>query len=174
MNLKNAIHGNATQESGHDFFLQNPKGGGRQKTIGFVLLLALSCGVALGGKIDQKDPEWFMKLPVTRDLRPRFVLFSWTAQNDLRQFALISDRDGTQEHRFIDKFNARHTPGMSIRELEGKLAKLPKGCLISWMGDEPHKLDHANQQVVRRLKKFVERLEVDLQLNNYRYESPDV
>lgn len=144
------------------------------RTIRLVLLLALSCGVALGGKIDERDPDWFMKLPVYRDLRAKFVLFSWRAQNDLRRFALISDRDGTQEHRFIDKFDARHTPGMSILELEERLAKLPRACVVSWMRDKPHKLDHANQEIVHRLKKLARRLKIDLQLDSYRYEDPDV
>ena len=142
--------------------------------IWFVLQSVLSCGVALGGKIDEKDPDWFMKLPVYRDSRAKFVLFSWTTQNNLRRFAIISDRDGTQEHRFIDKFDVRRTPGMSALELEERLTQLPRGCVVSWMRDKPHKLDHANQEIVHQLKKLAQRLRIDLQLDSYRYEDPDV
>ncbi len=172
--IASAIHGGMTQENYSESLVRKARAWrGRRKVIPIVFMIAVSCGAALGGKIDEKDPKWFMKLPVIRDdSRPAFILFSWGARSNSRRFALILDRDGTQQNRFLDRFDARYTTGIGIRELEGKLAKLPKGRVVTWMADEPRKLDHADQKLVRHLQKYAREIGIDIRLNYYLYHDP--
>ena len=116
---------------------------GRQKAIGLLLIIALSLGTTLNAEPSRGKEKSYMDLPVTHDLRPKFVLFSWTRRDGSRRFALISNRDGTQEDRFIDKFSIKYTKGIDIGALEHELIKLPTRCLVTWIRDEPHKLDYA-------------------------------
>lgn len=136
-----------------------------------LIVIAAYLGAAHQAEAGERKEKTYADLPVTHDLRPKFVLFSWVTQDRSRRFVLVRSYDGTQEHRFIDKFNPRVTKGADIRTLEHELTALPRRSSIEWMKDEPHKLDHADHATVRRIKKVATRQSLDLQFNEMTYES---
>ncbi len=139
-----------------------------------LLIILVAAGVAYAAEQPNKRQGSFWDLPVTRDFRPKFVLFSWSAPDGSYRFALIPNRDGNADHRFIDKFNAARIDGIGLEAIEREMAKLPQRSLVTWMKDEPHKLNHANQKIVRRMRKVAAGARIDLQLNEMRYEQPGV
>lgn len=143
----------------------------RHKAFCLVLLIALSFGTPLNAESSRKKAKSYSNLPVLYDLRPAFVLFSWMVRDGSHRFALIASRDGTQEHRFIDKFSPQHTKGIDIRALARELTKLPPRCVVEWMKDDPHKLDYADVSSRRKLRTIAARLQLDLQFNEMTYES---
>ena len=134
-----------------------------------IALLALVCGMVKG-----EATKPFMNLPVLRDSRPKFALFSWRTTSGKQQFAVIPTRKGDEDHRFIDKFDRDRTTGIQIATLEKELAKLPRGCLLLWIRDRPHKLDYADPQSVKKIRKMAARLKIYLGFDQTMYESPDV
>lgn len=146
----------------------------RQETIRLILLVAFSLGTVLNVESSREREKSYTNLPVTHDLRPKFALFSWTNQSGSRRFALVSNRGGNEEDRFIDRFSIARTKGIDIGALEHELTRLPTRCLVTWIKDEPHKLDYAEVPLVRRLKKVATRLHLDLQFNEMTYESTGV
>jgi len=141
-----------------------------QMKVSYIAIAALLLGSLFTGTSRASEASR-RSLPVTHDLRSKYALFSWMGTNGTRRFALLANNTGSEEHRFIDSFDARRTPGLDIRRLEYQLAKLPPHCLVGWMKDRPHKLDHADPATVRRLKKFTAQFYVDLQFNEMTYES---
>jgi hypothetical protein len=113
-------------------------------------------------------------LPILHDLRPKFSLFSWARRDGSRRFALMFNRNGSEEDRFIDRFSLQHTTGIDITTLEHEFSKLPRGCLVVWIRDGPHKLDYAEAPFRRRIMKLAARLHLDLQFNEMSYESTGV
>jgi hypothetical protein len=142
--------------------------------LGLALVIAISLGMALPAESGKRIETPDTNLPVTHDLRRKFTLFSWTDPRGSRRFALISNRNGSEEDRFINRFSIQHTKGIDIGALERELTRLPKGCLVAWIKDGPHRLDYAEAPSVRRLKKLAARLHLDLQFNEMTYESTAV
>lgn len=146
----------------------------RLEIIRVITVIALSFGMVLPADSGERIETPDTRLPVLHDARPKFALFSWRRPDGARRFELISNRDGNQEDRFIDKFSIQHTKGVSLRALEHELTRLPKRCLVTWIRDAPHRLDYAETHVVSSLKRLAATLHVDLQFNEMNYESTAV
>jgi hypothetical protein len=146
----------------------------RRNEIAVLIIISLFVSGAGPASAREKGSKSFMDLPVTRDLRPKFVLFSWRGKAGVQHFAVVSKVNGNEDHRFIDNFDVRRSSGMDMPTLRTTLAKLPRGCLLTWMKDAPHKLDYADSQSLQEIKKLASRLHIDLQFNEMTYESPDV
>jgi hypothetical protein len=139
-----------------------------------VFLAVLLVGPTLIEASGKHSEKAWWKLPVLHDPRPKYTLFSWAGPKHARFFALISNKNGSEEHRFIDKFDSRRAAGLNIAEIENRLSKLPSDCLVTWVRDAPHKLDYADPVLVRRIKRFAVKLKIDLQFNEMTYEDVGV
>ncbi len=139
-------------------------------TCKIVALVLFGLTAAYASEHTQQKRESFLERPITVDTRPKFVLFSWRDSAGSDHFALVRNADGMADHRFIDKFNIKHTRGLDLNQLEREMRKLPDGCLVVWMEDEPHKLGYADEKAVRRIKSLATRLRLDLRLSRMRYE----
>jgi hypothetical protein len=101
-------------------------------------------------------------IPILRDNRPKFILVSWRTPAREDAFALFSsDRE---MYQFLDGFQST-APHITLAELEQRLAKLPKKCLVSWMADPNNKIDSPRPLLKRRVKTLTDRREIDLQFN---------
>lgn len=139
-------------------------------TVALIVLFGVAVPVSAAPR--KEEPYW--KLPVTRDFRTKFVLFSWIGREGSYRFALIRNGgDGNQDHRFIDKFIPSQTTGITVSELEHRLAEIPRNSLVTWMKDEPHRLQYADELSRRKIMKMASRLHLDLQFNEMTYEEPN-
>lgn len=134
--------------------------------MGIVLLLW-----STGKASDKSSDKSYMNLPVTEDLRPKFVLFSWQPTSGVRRFAVIKSTNGDEEYAFLNHFNAYRTAGLDMAALSSKVARLPPGCLLTWVKDQPHKLDFGDKSNVQTIKALAKRYQIDLHLNVMIHES---
>jgi hypothetical protein len=123
-------------------------------------------------RADPRDDS-YMGIPITKDPRPKFVLFSWRGKDSAYRFALMPNTR-KKLHSFLDEFRPNRPGILRLEDLERELAKLPKRSLVTWMKDEPHAVTYPEQSVVRKVKKFATRMQLDLQFNETRYEQPGV
>lgn len=114
-------------------------------------------------RADSRDDS-YMGIPITKDPRPKFVLFSWRGKDSAYRFAVITN---TREklHRFLDDFRSNRPGILRLEDLERELAKLPKRSLVTWIKDKPHAVIYPEQSVVRKVQKMAGRMQLDLQFN---------
>jgi hypothetical protein len=111
-------------------------------------------------------------LPVLRDPRPMYVLFSWTIAGGAFRFALIRDRPtiqgeiGAGRNAFLDRFDLRRTSGFDLASLEKELKVLPTSSLVDWFIDDGRHLSLPPAPVVQRIKGLISRRKATLNLDN--------
>ena len=128
-----------------------------------LLMIGLgSCCLSVEGSAKTTKP-WYEKLPVVKDLRTKFELFSWARDDGLYRFALIADR-GDQGY-FFNQFDRQRTPGMFLEELRPRLAKLPSNSLVSWIRYKPDRIDYPSQKIIKKIEKWCADFRVDLAFN---------
>jgi hypothetical protein len=107
------------------------------------------------------QPE-YMRLPVLHDPRPKFILISWHTPSGIDAFALFSSDE--QMYRFLDGFRAT-APHITFAELEQRIERLPRKCLLTWMADPAHHIAPPSGALKRRVKAVAERRDIDLAFN---------
>jgi hypothetical protein len=129
--------------------------------------------VTEAGKETTRVEGSYKGIPIIKDLRNSVVLFSWTGPDGSFRFALVPDKR-EPVHRFLDNFDRNRAAKSGIQALERELSKLPAKSLVTWMKDEPNKIDYPKKDAVRRISALAVRLRLDLQFNETRYEQPGV
>jgi hypothetical protein len=135
----------------------------RTSTIAMLtVLVVLTAGCAAS----TDDRSW-ADLPVTHDLRPMYVLFSWAIVDGSFRFALVRDRElGGGRNAFLETFDARRTAGLDLASLEQRLTLLPKSCLVDWFIDDARRLRLPPATVVQRINGLIGRRKATLKLDN--------
>lgn len=121
-----------------------------------------NCCLSLEGS-EKNTKAWYDNLPVAKDLRAKFVLFSWAGNDGSYRFALIPDNG--DEGRFLNRFDRHRTPSITLEELRLRLARLPTDSLVTWTRYKPNGIGYPNQKIIQRIKKWCAGLHLDLQFN---------
>lgn len=130
-----------------------------------VLLICVgNCCLRLEGS-EKNTKAWYEKLTVAKDPRTKFVLFSWAGTDGSYRFALIPNNDDRRQYGFLNKFDRRRTPSITLEELRLQLARLPADSLVTWTRYKPNGIGYPNQKIVHRIKKWCAGLHLDLQFN---------
>ena len=110
-----------------------------------------------------------MKLPVMRDPRPQFVLFSWAATDGSFRFALIRDPElGGRRNDFLDAFDhpAARPHGLDLSSLEHALSQIPKTSVVEWWVEDTRHLSLPSPDIVQRIRQWAARRHLDLHVTD--------
>jgi hypothetical protein len=139
-----------------------------------LLLISLgACCASLEAK-ESKKAKWYEDLPTTRDVRSKFALFSWLARDGSYRFAVIQNNNQQGRYRFLNRFDRRHTPSISLDELQRHLSTLPPASLVDWTKDVPNRIVYPDHTIIRKVKTICARLHLDLYFSEVMHEAPDV
>jgi len=135
------------------------------RTSTIVMLTVL--GVIAGGcTVPREDRSW-ANLPVMRDPRPMYVLFSWPTADGSFRFALLRDREhGGDRNAFLATFDSRRTTGFDFASLKQKLTLLPTSSLVDWFIEDARRLSLPPVSVVQRIRRLIVHRKATLQLDN--------
>ena len=155
-------------ETGTVDFLEQSELLGIMRVIYLMLVALVACGlICTAEAADRKRSS--ANIPVTIDLRPRFVLLSWTGMDGSYRFALVRDKNGLGLNRFLERFDRGNRTSTTLDGLERDFVKLPRPSLIEWYEDKSRHMSYPSKTVIRNIKDLAACLHLDLQFNDWLY-----